>query len=281
MRQIVQARDSVFGDICKDLNITNPHHIQACHLNKRSVTKEKLIGWLETVCYILDSFSVPLLQNAVPIVQRVCELQEGKIDDQARILELQRDLIVRRDNELKSVQTTVQTEMKSYASAVAKNCSAALAPRKIEAAVRKVSDKEDRCRNVIIYGVEETDNEKLNAKIASVLEEIGERPVIRDFCRVGVKKQDVKTPRPIKFTLSNSDHVKQVLRSSRQLHSKEGYRSVNICPDRTVEERRAHKKLVELLKEKRAAEPNRTHLIRNNKVVSSDSNSTKPVQPGI
>ena len=44
----------------------------------------------------------------------------------------------------------------------------------IEAAVRKVSDKEDRSRNVIIYGVEETDNEKLNAKIATVLEEIGE-----------------------------------------------------------------------------------------------------------
>jgi hypothetical protein len=117
----IQARDSVFGDICKNLNITNPHHIQACHLSKRSVTKEKLIGWLETVCYILDSFSVPLLQNAVPIVQRVCKLQEEKIDDQARILGLQRDLFVREDNELKSVQTTVQTEMKSYVSAVAKN----------------------------------------------------------------------------------------------------------------------------------------------------------------
>jgi hypothetical protein len=49
----------------------------------------------------------------VPIVERLRELQEEKIDDQAKILELQRDLIVRRDNELKAVQNTVQTEMKA------------------------------------------------------------------------------------------------------------------------------------------------------------------------
>ena len=119
---------------------------------------------------------------------------------------------------------------------------------------RKVSDKEDRSRNVIIYGVEEEENEKLKQKVETILVEIGEKPVLKDFGRVGVKKSDVKSPRPIKFTLSNSDHVNQVLRSARQLHSKEGYRSVYICPDRTAEERRAHKKLMELLKEKRAAE---------------------------
>ena len=229
VRQIVAARDSIFSEMCKELNVTNHHHIQACFLNKRSVTKDKLIGWLETVCYILDSFSVPLLESAVPIVERV---GEEKIDDQAKILELQRDLIVRRDNELKAVQNTVQTEMKSYASVVSENCSAALAPKKIEAAVRKVSDKDDRSKNVIIYGVEESDSESLKEKIETVLEEIGEKPVLRDFCRVGVKKSEIKCPRPIKFTLSNSDHVNQVLRSAKQLHIKEGSRSVYICPDK-------------------------------------------------
>jgi hypothetical protein len=38
---------------------------------------------------------------------------------------------VRGKNELKAVQETIQTE--SYSSVVAKSCSAALAPRKIEA----------------------------------------------------------------------------------------------------------------------------------------------------
>ena len=161
VRQIVAARESVFNDICGKLNISNHHHIQRCFLEKKSITKDMLIGWLETVSYILDSFSVPLLENAVPIVDRISELQGDKINDQAKILELQRDLILRRDNELKAVQNTVQTKMKSYSSVVAKNCSAALAPKKIEAAVRKVSDKDDRSRNVIIYGVEEEENELL------------------------------------------------------------------------------------------------------------------------
>ena len=176
VRQIIDARDSVFDEMCKELNITNRQHIQACYLNRRTVTKEKLVGWLETVCYILDSFCVPLLDNAVPIVDRIGELQKEKIDDQARILELQRDLIDRRDNELKTVHETVQTEMKSYSSVVAKSCSAALASKKIEAAVRKVSDKDERSKNVIIYGIEEKDNEKLKEKIETVLEEIGEKP---------------------------------------------------------------------------------------------------------
>jgi hypothetical protein len=278
VRQIIAARDSVFEEMCKELKVTNHHQIQACNLNKRNVTKEKIVGWLESVCYILDSFCVPLLENAVPIVDRIGELQEDKIDDQAKILKLQHDLIVRRDNELKGVYETVQNEMKSYSAVVSKSCSTALAPRKIEAAMRKVSDKDDRSKNVIIYGVEEKDNEILKEKIETVLEEIGERPPVRDCCRVGIKKTAAKTPRPIKFSLSNSDHVNQVLRSARQLHSKEGYRSVYICPDRTVEERRAHKKLLDLLKEKRTAEPDRTHFIRNNKVLSFDSSSKGSAQ---
>jgi exosome complex RNA-binding protein Csl4 len=169
-------------------------------------------------------------------------LANYRILDQAKILELQRDLIMRRDNKLKAVQNTVQTEMKSYASVVSKNCSATLAPKKIEAVVRKVSDKDDRSKNVIIHGVEESDlsdsdNEALKKKIENVLEDIGAKPVLKDFCRVGVKISKVKSPRPIKFTLSNSDQVNQVLRGAKQLYIKEGYRSVYICLDRTVEER--------------------------------------------
>ena len=49
VQQIVQARDSVFNEMCGELNISDFQNIQAVNLNKRSVTKEKLIGWLETV----------------------------------------------------------------------------------------------------------------------------------------------------------------------------------------------------------------------------------------
>ena len=41
------------------------------------------------------------------MVDRNHKLQEDEIDDQAKILKLQRDLIVTRDKELEAVKTTV------------------------------------------------------------------------------------------------------------------------------------------------------------------------------
>ena len=60
---------------------------------------------------------------------------------------------------------------------------------------------------------------------------IGEKPLVRDYRTVKIKKPEVKTSRPIKFTLPNSDRVNQALSSAKQRHSKEGYRSVNFSPD--------------------------------------------------
>ena len=90
-----------------------------------------------------------------------------------------------------------------------------------------------------------------------------------DCVRVGVKKSTDYRPRPIKFSLRNSDHVAQVLRSAKRLHTKEGYKSVEICPDRTVQERKAFKILVDQFKEKRKLELNVTYYIRNNRILSS------------
>ena len=65
--------------------------------------------------------------------------------------------------------------------------------------------------------------------------------------RVKERKKNTAV-RPVKFTLSISDMISQVLRKARLLRSKEGYKSVYVCPDRTVEERRVYKKLLQELK---------------------------------
>jgi hypothetical protein len=41
--------------------------------------------------------------------------------------------------------------MKTYSAVVEKSCSATLSTKKIEAAVRKVADEEDRSKNIIVY----------------------------------------------------------------------------------------------------------------------------------
>ena len=276
--QVITATDSVFREMSKELNIGNDCIIKQAHLNKRTVPKEKLAEWLETVCYILDSFSVPLLKNAVSSIdrsaKRIDELQKEKIDDQNKIIQLKDEVLERKSVVLNEVKSTVQTEVKSFSSIVKKNCPPTLSKKTVEAAVKSVCDKEDRSKNIIIYGIEENSGEMLPDKVEKVLQEMDEKPVIRDCVRVGVKRSgsDVR-PRPIKLSLSNSDHVAQVLRSAKRFHTKDGYKSVYLCPDRTVEERKSFKKLLDQLREKRESEPNRTYYIRNNRIVCYDKNN--------
>ena len=51
--------------------------------------------------------------------------------------------------------------------------------------------------------------------------------------------------------------------------TKEGHGSIYLRPDRTLEERKAYKKLVEEVKMKRIAEPDKVFSIKNNKIISS------------
>ena len=69
-----------------------------------------------------------------------------------------------------------------------------------------------------------------------------------------------------------------MLREAQLLRGKEGYKIVYICPDRTVDERRAYKKLVAELKVKKIEEPDiKFFIMKNIKVVSvsKDSRSAK------
>ena len=170
-----------------------------------------------------------------------------------------------------AVKSTVESEMKTISSNITKTCSANMTPKRIEAAVQKVADREERSKNIIIYGLEEKTEEQLQNRVEEVLAAIGEKPLVKDCCRVGLKRET--TTRPIKFSLSSSAHVFQVLRNAKTLRTKDGYQSIYVCPDRSIEERRAYKQLIEQLKEKRNSEPNKVHVLKNNKIVSSERDS--------
>ena len=228
---------------------------------------------------------MPLLEQAVEDVEgsEVGQLQKEKIEDQKCIISLQQKLLDVNENgmiqmkksvqdivkeEFKTAQDTIQTEIKSYSSAVKSSCSEALSQKKIRAALKSATEKEDRSKNVIIYGVQETATEALSERVSGILQEIGEKPAVTDCCRVGVKK-DSAGIRPVKFTVRSSDVANHLFRRAKLLRSIEGYNSVYICPDRTLSERRAYKKLLDELKLKRGTEPNMFHVIRNNKIISN------------
>ena len=274
MRQIVDARDAIFAEMCKELKIQNHHHIQRCYLDKPQIKKDKLIRWLETVCFILDSNAVPLLQAGNEVIKRVTELREQKIEDQQKIIKLQQTVIDKSNENFQSVQNTVQEELKSYSSVLTKSCSNAFSSKKLEAVIKKVSVTEEMSKNAIVYGLVETEHEALLKKVEDVLKEIGEKPKLTSCSRVGVKRDNAI--RPVKITLTSINHVNQILRNAKLLHTKTGYTGIYICPDRTAEQRKADKRLWEQLKAKRNLEPEKDHRILNGRIVSSERDS-KPV----
>ena len=139
----------------------------------------------------------------------------------------------------------------------------------------KISEEEkDRSRNLILYGLEEKKDEQLEKVVLEVLSELDEKPRIVSCSRLGQdqgEENQQKTCKPVRVSLSGTDHVRQILRKTTKLRAVEGYTKVYICPDRTPEQRASHKKLVEELKKKRTSEPGKKYFIRNNKIILSDT----------
>ena len=96
--------------------------------------------------------------------------------------------------------------------------------------------------------------------------ELGVKPAM-EVCRVG-KTGDQKRPRPVKVTFSCASTSRHVLIQARKLRTSQKFSSVFIRPDRTLEERSAHKLLIEELKRKREEEPGNRHFIRGGTVIT-------------
>ena len=53
-------------------------NVPAVNLANKSVTRDKLVSWLETVCYILNSFAISLLKNGRDLLDRAETLKVEK-----------------------------------------------------------------------------------------------------------------------------------------------------------------------------------------------------------
>ena len=264
-KQVTGAARSLFKDMCQVSGIKKCSDLRAGNLNKPSITKAVLLEWLETAVYILDDFCIPLMHFAVDTTEELDELKSDKISDQKKIIELQGQIIDKKEAEIRSVHETVEKELKTYSSVLEKNCSEALAPRKIAAAMKNVADKEDRTANIVVFGIPEEENEAVDSKVTDMLEHLDEKPTITLCTRIG--KQKPGTRRPIRFRVQNSSTVFQILKKAKLLKEIEGYESTYLSPDRTMEERTIRKKLVEQLKHKRSNDPDNLYYIRGGEIV--------------
>ena len=192
--------------------------------------------WLFSAIYLLDRCCVPLMSSAR---SRIEDLQEEKIADQKEVIELQKKLIGKKDGELGHVSKTVEDGLKSYSSVLQQSCTTALSPKNIATAVKKIAKDDDRSKEVVVFGVDEETGECPANKVAGILEQLEEKPGCR---RIG--QRVTGATRPLIFSVKSTDIVYQILRKAKRLKDIDGFRTVYISPNRTLDERISRKKLV-------------------------------------
>ena len=128
VEQVIRAKDSICSEMCEKLNVQNYEDIRAVNMAKKTVTRDMLVDWLDTVCCVLNSFAVHLLESARTTMSADYQnLKDEKITNQKSIIVLQNKLIEKNEAAITSIQTTVKNEIKSYSAAVTKTVTAALA----------------------------------------------------------------------------------------------------------------------------------------------------------
>ena len=145
-----------------------------------------------------------------------------------------------------------------------KSCNTTLAPKKIQAAVMKVADTNERSKNGIVHGIEENDGEQLRKKSRRFWWRLMRNFLLNNFSE-WERKRMVQWGQ---CSLKSTHYVQRILNNARKLRTKDGLCSIHISPDRTLDEQKAYKKLIEETKFRRSKEPDKVHVIKKNKIVS-------------
>ena len=295
VEQICTFRDDLLEEIGRGLKTPGKdHHVELRRDTLKRANKEQLCLWVETLVLAFSATAMPLLHDTLEDAACVESMRNSKLRDQSTIIELQQKLIDAKDIQVKELQETVRSEMKSVQSEVKtfssvlqkeiktqssdvqksvtdvqKSFDSAISVKRVGEAVKQMVDRDERGRNVIIFGVSEDTKQPLETRVGEVLQQIGQKPRIIDCCRLGQEKEGAV--RPVKITLSSSDVVTELLRNSKLLKDAEGCRQIFICPDRTVEQRKVQKGLIDQMKKLRTEHPGARYCIRNGKVVPCDN----------
>ena len=168
--------------------------------------------------------------------------------------------------------------MKTWASVVKKSCSSlsTVPSKKLKEVVKSARSEEDRSHNFVIFGAEEekeqvardevpVTDETLLTKIFEKLE-FGGMLIVQDHFRAGVAKAG--TSRPLVVNLDRPQSVIEVLSNAKKLKGSRYLGSVFLAPDRSPEERKEHRKLIDEMKKRREEDPDKHFFVKRGKVCS-------------
>ena len=208
-----------------------------------------LIKSLKSGCLEVDS----LKSEAKHAIKELAGVQSELLDSKREQIDILQS----------GIQTTLKNELKSYSEAVKKSTAESITLKKIKTAVKDIV--EDRSKNLMIFGLEEAADEDIHSTVKEVFMSIEEKPFFKAE-RIGKQHSSVIS-RPVKVVLDSSNTLTNLLRKSKELKTTT-FKNVYLTPDRTLEQRVEHRKLVAELREKAREMPNEHHFIRNGAVCS-------------
>ena len=208
------------------------------------------------------------------------QLQSNQIRLQSELLLEKEKTVEHKNEELREMKKNMKTEMKSWADIVSKNVkSSEITPKVIKEAVKSAVEEdrgeEDRSHNIMVYGLKEQEDSAREdtAQLVAMMGELEARCDDVTLIRVGSVKEG--SVQPVKLTFKSKEDVFYVLSRARVLKDSINFSTVFLGPDRSVEERKAHRKLVEELKKKRTENPDRFFFIKQGTVCSKPRETTE------
>lgn len=215
------------------------------HVKKQN----ELIRSLKRSLALMSETAVNAQKEVMGLQKRVIEIQEQHIERTETVVGEQ-------------VRDTLKTEIQSYSGALANKAAEAAmkqVPRQqaaaptleiIKKAVKSAAEEEERARRLVFFGLSEGEDEGGEVEPYEALEALGLGACYESTNRLGERKQG--HDRPVIVKMDSVRFAEQVLGKAHLLRHEEKFKRVFISPDRTVEERKQHRELVDQLAERRA-----------------------------
>ena len=134
-------------------------------------------------------------------------------------------------------------------------------------AIQDATEADQRASNVIVFGLTEAAEEDVKQRVGEVLNVLGEKPHF-EADRIGVQREGAT--RQVIVKLRSGVVAAGIRRNAGKLKKTDLFKTVYICPDRTLMQRKEHKECVAELRRRCDDQPNRLHVIRDGEVVSMD-----------
>ena len=196
-----------------------------------------------------------------------------QLQNQSKLIQAQEELSVKKSAELEAVNNTVDQKLTSWASIVEKNSSRKVTQKEMKTAVKSAMKERDREYNVIMFNVEEQDeddtSENHDAETAlEIMNCAGLNEFDGEFTAERIGSVDTERNRPLKVMFDYKSSAFDLLAKSKNLKDDANYFNVFIVPDRSREERIEHRKLVDQLKLRRSQDPHKRFYIWNKSIWS-------------